>query len=796
MSEYLQQLNEAQCDAVVQTEGPVMIIAGAGSGKTRVLTFRIAHLLNNGVDAFQILALTFTNKAAREMKERINKVAGTEAKNLWMGTFHSVFAKILRVEADKIGFPTNFTIYDSDDSKSLMRDILKEQNLDDKTYKPSVVLNRISSAKNNLYNWQQYAHNPEVLSEDKSTGRPLTATLFEMYSKRCFNASAMDFDDILYYTWKLFQDHPDVLYKYQNKFKYIMVDEFQDTNYVQYVIVRKLSAQHQNICVVGDDAQSIYAFRGANIQNILNFEKDYPELRTFKLEQNYRSTKMIVQAANSIIAKNKHQLKKDVWTDNHYGEKIKVIKSLSDNEEGNMVANSIFQEKMNHQLHNKDFAILYRTNAQSRSMEEALRRLNIPYRVYGGTSFYNRKEIKDLLAYFRLAINPSDEEAVKRIINYPTRGIGKTTLDKLVATAVNEGKSLWEILCNVETGTTQLNSGTREKVSAFATMVKSWQIMLPTYNAYDLAHHIAGACGLLTELYADRTPEGISHYENVQELLNGIKEFCDSGEVPLEVPSAEIAQNGIRTLDLYLQDIALLTDADNDKDDDDNKVMLMTIHSAKGLEFMNVYVVGMEEALFPSQLALNSRTELEEERRLFYVAVTRAERKLTLSYAVSRYKWGNLVNSAPSRFLEEIDEDCLEIINTVPKARTFNDDDTRSSWGGGNNFGMKQRYTNQNGLQKKTETPKNTAPPKPSGIPAGFKKVTNAQPASITSNSDFVADEPSKIQVGMNVNHQRFGNGQVISIEGRFPESKAIILFEQEGQKQLLLKFAKLKILN
>jgi DNA helicase-2/ATP-dependent DNA helicase PcrA len=796
MSEYLQQLNEAQCDAVVQTEGPVMIIAGAGSGKTRVLTFRIAHLLNKGVDAFEILALTFTNKAAREMKERINKVAGTEAKNLWMGTFHSVFAKILRIEADKIGFPTNFTIYDSDDSKSLMRDILKEQSLDDKTYKPSVVLNRISSAKNNLYNWQQYAHNPEVLSEDKSTGRPLTATLFEMYSKRCFNASAMDFDDILYYTWKLFQEHPDVLYKYQHKFKYIMVDEFQDTNYVQYVIVRKLSAQHENICVVGDDAQSIYAFRGANIQNILNFEKDYPELRTFKLEQNYRSTKMIVQAANSIIAKNKNQLKKDVWTDNHYGEKIKVIKSLSDNEEGNMVANSIFQEKMNHQLHNKDFAILYRTNAQSRSMEEALRRLNIPYRVYGGTSFYNRKEIKDLLAYFRLAINPSDEEAVKRIINYPTRGIGKTTLDKLVSTAVNEGKSLWEILCNVETGTTQLNSGTRDKISAFATMVKSWQIMLPTYNAYDLAHHIAGACGLLTELYADRTPEGISHYENVQELLNGIKEFCDSGEVPLEVPSAEIAQNGIRTLDLYLQDIALLTDADNDKDDDDNKVMLMTIHSAKGLEFMNVFVVGMEEALFPSQLALNSRTELEEERRLFYVAVTRAERKLTLSYAVSRYKWGNLINSAPSRFLEEIDEECLEIINTVPKARTYDDDDTRSSWGGGNNFGMKQRFTNQNGIQKKTEAPKSTTPPKPSGIPAGFKKVTNAQPASSGGNSDFVADEPSKIQVGMNVNHQRFGNGQIISIEGRFPESKAIILFEKEGQKQLLLKFAKLKILN
>jgi len=649
MSGYLEKLNEVQREAVLQSDGAVMIIAGAGSGKTRVLTYRIAHLIEKGVDAFNILSLTFTNKAAREMKERISKVVGDEARNLWMGTFHSVFAKILRMEAEKIGFPTNFTIYDSDDSKGLIRDLLKEQGLDDKIYKPSLVLNRISSAKNNLFNWQDYRENTELTNDDQLSGKPKLALLFELYSKRCFKASAMDFDDILYYTWKLLQEHPDVLYKYQTKFKYVMVDEFQDTNFAQYIIVRKLAAQHQNVCVVGDDAQSIYAFRGANIQNILNFEKDYPDIKTFKLEQNYRSTKMIVQAANSVILNNKNQLKKDVWTDNHHGEKIKLMRALSDNEEGAMVASSIYENKMNHQLHNKDFAILYRTNAQSRSMEEALRRLNIPYKVYGGVSFYNRKEIKDLLAYFRLAINPNDEEAVKRIINYPARGIGKTTLDKVIMTAATSGVSVWEVISDINQFGAGINSGIREKIAEFATMLKSWQIMMPNQSAYELASHIAGACGLLTELYADRTPEGISHYENVQELLNGIKEFSDNGAVPLEAPSAEQDLTGLRTLDLYLQDIALLTDADNDKDQDNNKVMLMTIHSSKGLEFKNVYIVGLEENLFPSQMAMQSRNELEEERRLFYVAITRAESKLTLSYSASRYRWGNLVMCEPSR---------------------------------------------------------------------------------------------------------------------------------------------------
>ncbi|HQF29605.1 MAG TPA: UvrD-helicase domain-containing protein, partial [Bacteroidia bacterium] len=472
MSGYLEKLNEVQREAVLQSDGAVMIIAGAGSGKTRVLTYRIAHLIEKGIDPFNILSLTFTNKAAREMKERISKVVGDEARNLWMGTFHSVFAKILRMEADKIGFPTNFTIYDSDDSKGLIRDILKEQGLDDKIYKPSLVLNRISSAKNNLFNWQDYKENTELINDDQLSGKPKLALLFELYSKRCFKASAMDFDDILYYTWKLLQEHPDVLYKYQTKFKYVMVDEFQDTNFAQYIIVRKLAAQHQNVCVVGDDAQSIYAFRGANIQNILNFEKDYPEIKTFKLEQNYRSTKMIVQAANSVILNNKNQLKKDVWTDNHHGEKIKVMRALSDNEEGAMVASSIYEDKMNHQLHNKDFAILYRTNAQSRSMEEAPRRLNIPYKVYGGVSFYNRKEIKDLLAYFRLAINPNDEEAVKRIINYPARGIGKTTLDKVIMTAATSNVSPWQVISDINQFGAGINSGIRDKIAEFATMIK------------------------------------------------------------------------------------------------------------------------------------------------------------------------------------------------------------------------------------------------------------------------------------------------------------------------------------
>lgn len=801
MADYLEELNEVQRQAVLQTDGAVMIIAGAGSGKTRVLTYRIAHLIEKGVDPFNILSLTFTNKAAREMKERIAKVVGDEARNLWMGTFHSVFARILRIEAEKIGYTQNFTIYDSDDSKSLIRDILKEQGLDDKVYKPSLVLNRISSAKNNLFNWRDYQENTELINDDKLSGKPHIGLLFEIYSKRCFKSTAMDFDDILFNTYRLLQEHPDVLYKYQQKFRYVMVDEFQDTNFAQYIIVRKLAAQFQNVCVVGDDAQSIYAFRGANIQNILNFEKDYPEIKTFKLEQNYRSTKTIVQAANSVIVNNKNQLQKEVWTDNSGGEKIKVLRALSDNEEGNLVANSIFQEKMNKQLNNSDFAILYRTNAQSRSMEEALRRMNIPYRIFGGVSFYNRKEIKDLLAYFRLAVNPNDEEAIKRIINYPTRGIGKTTLDKLTVSASQSEVSLWGMISNIHEFNVGLNSGTRDKISEFATMIKSWQIMLRDQTAYELASHIAGACGLLHELYNDRTPEGISHYENIQELLNGIKEFSDGGKVPLEAPSAEQDIHALRTLDLYLQDIALLTDADNTKDNDNNKVSLMTIHSSKGLEFKNVFIVGLEENLFPSQMAISSRSELEEERRLFYVAITRAETKLTFSFAASRYRWGNLVMSEPSRFLEEVDADCLEIIAPkITPANTFNDDDLRDSW---SNHGTPTKYSSTNkpiykpGIKpsypSKTAKP-NSQPQAPA--PAGFKKVGQAAPKPMGTATDFQADDPSLIVAGMSVEHQRFGIGNVISLEGRFPDSKATILFDDHGQKQLLLKFAKLKIVK
>ncbi|MFN8154025.1 MAG: UvrD-helicase domain-containing protein [Bacteroidia bacterium] len=805
---YLDQLNEVQREAVVQTEGPVMIIAGAGSGKTRVLTYRIAHLMEKGVDPFSILALTFTNKAAREMKERIAKVVGgNEARNLWMGTFHSVFARILRMEAEKLNYPSNFTIYDTDDSKSLIRDILKEQNLDDKVYKPSVVLNRISSAKNNLFNWREYQNSTELVSDDNSTGKPKMGMIFEMYSKRCFKAGAMDFDDILYNTWKLFNDFPDVLYKYQLKYRYLMVDEFQDTNFAQYIIVKKLCAQHQNICVVGDDAQSIYAFRGANIQNILNFEKDFDELKTFKLEQNYRSTKNIVKAANSVITYNKNQLKKEVWTENHHGEKIKVIKALSDNEEGHQVALNIFEVKMNNRLRNKDFAILYRTNAQSRSMEEALRRQNIPYRVFGGVSFYNRKEVKDLLAYFRMAINPLDEEAMKRIINYPARGIGKTTIDRIVVHAAQENASTWQVIENIHEFKAGINTGIRDKINEFATMVKSWNVMLKNHTAYELASHIASTSGLLTELYNDRTPEGVSHYENVQELLNGIREFSENGKIPLEAPSAEQELPALRTLDLYMQDIALLTDAENEKDGDDDKVSLMTIHSAKGLEFKNVYVVGMEENLFPSQLSVNSRTELEEERRLFYVALTRAEDKLTLSMAATRYRWGNLIYSQPSRFLEEIDPDCLDLPEEKQAGGFLDEDDDRGGWG---NYGQ-QRNTNTrqqsprsfgnkpagsrfgSGPSKSSATPAKPAS-NGGGVPQGFRKVATATP--VQAAADFEAADPSQIAVGQNVEHQRFGKGQVIAIEGRSPENKATILFETQGQKQLLLKFAKLKIIS
>lgn len=799
MQDYLAQLNQSQRDAVECTEGPVMIIAGAGSGKTRVLTYRIAHLMNKGVDVFNILALTFTNKAAREMKNRIASIAGDEARNLWMGTFHSVFAKILRIEAPRLGYPNNFTIYDMDDAKSLLKDILREQGLDEKVYKPSLVLGRISSAKNNLMNYIDYQENAELTSDDRLSGKPQLGLIFELYTKRCFKAGAMDFDDLIYHTYMLLKNFPEALSKYQHKFKYILVDEFQDTNFAQYIIVRKIAAQHENICVVGDDAQSIYAFRGANIQNILSFEKDYPDLNIFKLEQNYRSTKNIVNAANSVILNNKNQLRKEVWTDNGHGDKIKVMRALSDNEEGSIVANAIFQDKMNLQLRNKDIAILYRTNAQSRSMEEALRRMNIPYRIFGGLSFYARKEIKDLLAYFRLTINPKDEEAFKRVINYPARGIGQTTLDKLVVAAANANKSIFEIAENIAVENTGIATNTQSKIGDFISMIKSFGVMLKTTSAYDLASYIANTTGILRELYTDKTPEGLSHYENLQELLNGIKEFTDAVnyESGINIPAFDLPDDdttqsinqpiiqSLKSLDLYMQDIALLTDAETKKDNDDNKVSLMTIHSAKGLEFKEVFVVGMEENLFPSQMAMLSRADLEEERRLFYVAMTRAEIKLTLTYAVSRYRWGNLTGCEPSRFIEEVHPDFIEMANVTRQQtsqRAY--DDSETTWSRGDqDFAKSKLYTQR----------------KPS-FQNGTKQTVSVNPfpktKPVTADSDFQGDDPSQIVNGMEVEHQKFGTGKVVNLEGKFPDSKATVFFPGHGNKQLLLKYAKLKIVK
>lgn len=767
---YLNHLNEAQRAAVVHTDGPVMIIAGAGSGKTRVLTYRIAHLLEKGVDSFNILALTFTNKASKEMRGRVEKIMGNEAKNLWMGTFHAVFAKILRIEADKLGYPNNFTIYDTDDTKSLMRDIIKENGLDDKMYKPDVVLNRISAAKNNLYSWQDYQNNTDFVNDDITSGRPKMGQLFELYAKRCFKASGMDFDDLLYNMWVLINKSPEALHKYQHKFRYILVDEFQDTNYAQYMVLKKLAAAFENICVVGDDAQSIYAFRGANINNILSFEKDYPDLQVFKLEQNYRSTKTIVHTANHLIANNKKQLKKEVWTHNDEGEKIKLVRALSDNEEGVMVANSIFETKVNKQWHNKAFAILYRTNAQSRSFEEALRKMNIAYRIYGGLSFYKRKEIKDLIAYFRLVINHNDEEALKRIINVPARGIGKTTVEKLTVTASEKEKSIWDLIANPRLNEAELNGGTLSKATDFVTMIKSFTVKLKSDNAYDLASHIAASTGLLKDLYADKTPEGLSRYENVQELLSGIKEFVETGRsiTPLGDEDTFADTGEVRTLEMYMQDISLLTDADDENKDADT-VSLMTIHAAKGLEFPAVYVVGLEENLFPSQLSVNSRDELEEERRLFYVAITRAEKKLTLSYANSRFRWGNLISNEPSRFIDELDMQHIEESGIRKPTFDVSFNQTVERWD-------------------------SNPVPRTGSIfskePSNLKKVTSPEV------KNFAGDDTSDIQTGMEVEHQRFGIGKVLLVEGSGADRKALIFFQGVGQKQLLLKFARLRILS
>lgn len=776
--DYLEGLNEAQKQAVINTEGPTMVIAGAGSGKTRVLTYRIAHMMQKGVDPFNILSLTFTNKAAKEMKERISKIVGTgESRNLWMGTFHSIFARILRSEAEKLHYPSNFTIYDTSDAKSLLKDIMKQVGVDDKTYKPALVLNRISSAKNNLMSANAYLNNVTIQAEDRQMGKPKIGEIYKLYEQRCFRAGAMDFDDLLFKTNILLRDFPDVLHKYQHRFKYILVDEYQDTNYSQYLIVKKLAAVTENLCVVGDDAQSIYAFRGANIQNILNFEKDYPDMKTFKLEQNYRSTQNIVNAANSAIKNNKEQLKKDVWTSNEEGSKIKVTHSLTDNEEGRQVANSIFETKLNNQVQNDAFAILYRTNAQSRSLEEALRKKDIPYKIYGGLSFYQRKEIKDILAYCRIVINPADEEALKRVINYPARGIGKTTLDRIMFAANENEVSLWDVIKNIKTINAGVSAAVQNKLADFAMMVRNFSSQLDNLNAYDLASNIAQSTGILKEHFSDKTPEGIARYDNIQELLNGMKEFVD------DRPEGDETQRG---LSLYMEDIALLTDADKDTEEDKNKVSLMTIHASKGLEYPYVYLVGLEENLFPSQMSLNSRADLEEERRLFYVALTRAEKQVFISYASSRYKWGNLISCEPSRFIEEIDEKYLEYdapsIGESPIRQMQRTSNERIENKPSYTAAKKMTYKT-----KKTEiAPAKVIPPR-----KNLKQVNSSMPDD--PNYTVIAEN---LVEGTRVRHLRFGKGEITKIEGVNPNQKATIIFDEIGEKQLLLKFAKLMILK
>ncbi|WP_089331748.1 ATP-dependent helicase [Hymenobacter mucosus] len=748
--DYLSLLNPSQAAAVMQIDGPCMIIAGAGSGKTRVLTYRIANLLEQGVDPFNILALTFTNKAAKEMRARIEKVVGPEAKNLWMGTFHSIFARILRSEADKIGFPRSFTIYDTQDSKTLIGQILKELELDDKLYKPNMVLGRISSAKNKLISVQQYLNDPVIRQDDEAALRPKLGVIYQQYANRCFKAGAMDFDDLLYQTNVLFKDHPDVLNKYQNIFKYVMVDEYQDTNYSQYLIARKLAAKERNICVVGDDAQSIYAFRGADIQNILNFEKDYPELQVFKLEQNYRSTKNIVWAANSVIKNNQAQLRKDVFSDNEDGPLIEVFKAASDNEEGKLVAQSIYEDKMNFHLSYDDFAILYRTNAQSRAMEESLRKLNIKYKIVGGLSFYQRKEIKDLVSYLRLTVNPNDEQALRRVINYPKRGIGDTTLAKLINTAEETNHTIWEVVSNADKF---LPTRVANPIVDFAEKIKAYTAVAAKEDAFEAAKFIAKNSGMIEELYADKSIEGLSRYENIQELLNGIKAYTEDPE------------REDKSLGSFLQDIALVTDADTkDAQSEGEQVTLMTIHSAKGLEFRNVYIVGMEENLFPSQMMITSRADLEEERRLFYVAITRAEKKLTLSYATSRYQWGNLRSCEKSRFLDEIDPQYVDF--------KFSAGPVGAAGPGESPFGHV------------FERRSNLVPPAPRKTVA----------AKYIPPADFKPSDTSNLQTGQRVEHPKFGFGTVSKLETVQGSTKAIIHFEEVGEKTLLLSFAKLRV--
>ena len=751
MKDFLNNLNNSQLESTLQMDGPMIVIAGAGSGKTRVLTYKIAYLMTEGVDPFNILALTFTNKAAKEMKERIATIVGNEAKNLWMGTFHSVFARILRIEAHKIGYTSNFTIYDSDDSQKLVSRIIKEFNLDKDQYKYKSIFSRISSMKNSFITPNNYLNNEELLLSDKISNRSKFYQIYNEYVERCFKAGAMDFDDLLLKTNELLNSYPDTLSKYQNIFKYILVDEYQDTNHSQYLIIRALSDKFQNICVVGDDAQSIYSFRGANINNILNFQKDFPDSKIFRLEQNYRSTKNIVNAANSLIENNQKRLKKNVWTENESGEKISVNKLLTDGEEGRFVASSIFENKMQSQLQNSDFAILYRTNAQSRSFEDALRKKNISYRVYGGLSFYQRKEIKDVLAYLRLLINPDDEQAFKRIINFPARGIGQTTLNKIAVEAKKSSVSDYIFIKDLLKSSEILNNSTKNKLLDFVIMIESIKNKIEHADVFDITKEVLKQSGLYNLYKNDESLEGINRIQNIEELLNGIKDFVENNEKSQASVSS------------FLQDVALATDQDNDTNDD-NKVSLMTVHLAKGLEFPYVYIVGLEENLFPSAMNLNSRTELEEERRLFYVALTRAEKKIYLSYVLSRYRWGKPVDSEKSRFIDEIKEEYLQ--NNVIQRSISKD------------FSQKSQF-NKVGIRYK----------KPETRPAkNFVKLKSSSSKSNLFDNNLI--------VGNIVIHERFGKGEVISIEGQGGDKKAEIKFEKGGLKKLLLRFSRLEIIS
>ncbi len=775
MYEYLKELNEAQRAAVENYEGASLVIAGAGSGKTRVLTYRIAHLLANKVPPHKILALTFTNKAASEMKERIGALVGPAlARGLWMGTFHSVFARMLRAEAKTLGYSSNFSIYDTIDSKNLIRKIVKEKNLDDKLYKPNDVLGRISSAKNNLITAAAYSANNQIIQQDQKMRRGHLAELYRSYAARCKKSDAMDFDDLLLNTNLLFRDHTEILEKYQDYYDYILVDEYQDTNFSQYVIIKKLSAKKKNICVVGDDAQSIYSFRGAKIENILNFKNDYPGYQLYKLEQNYRSTQTIVNAANSLIKKNENQIPKKVYSKNQTGSKIKVVDTETDRDEAYFIAQSIQDAKINNNWDFKDFSILYRTNAQSRSFEEALRKYNIPYKVYGSISFYQRKEIKDLLAYFRLAINPIDEEALTRVINYPARGIGQTSLQRMIGYAQSKGTNLWQVITNISKEKAGLNSGAVKRVNEFKALIESFSEIIKERNAYEAAHQIAKESGILKELFNPGNFEDQSKYENVEELLNGIQDFVDHYE-----------GEGTPLLAEFMENVALLTNMDNEKSEDIDKVTLMTVHSAKGLEFKQVFLAGLEEELFPSNMSVNTQKELEEERRLFYVAITRAEIQATITYTNQRYKWGVPTSCRPSRFIYEIDESYLE----MPEQEQVEFSETPST---------KTRTVNQqrfNPRKKKTE--KATVPPVNTLNHKKLVKLKDAsRKVSDAAQHNITPDDPSEIRTGMLVKHAKFGKGEVKSIEGNPPNIKAKVEFETAGTKQLLLKFAKLEIVK